>query len=61
MEDIEETPPLEVDPYLVLEIETAASTSEVKTAYRKLALRHHPGVFRNNIIPPFPWVSELGG
>ena len=43
MEDVDETPPLKVDPYQVLEIETTATTNEVKSAYRKLALRHHPG------------------
>ena len=43
MDEVDETPPLEVDPYGVLEVDTDATPNDVKTAYRKLALRHHPG------------------
>lgn len=37
-------PPKDIDPYKVLELETAASPEQVKSAYKKLALRHHPGM-----------------
>lgn len=41
---MEDEPPLEIDPYAVLSIESSATTAEVKSAYKKLALRHHPGM-----------------
>ncbi len=44
MEDLSENPPTEINPYEVLEIETTATPSNVKSAYKKLALRHHPGI-----------------
>ncbi|KAL6712205.1 hypothetical protein ACN47E_000082 [Coniothyrium glycines] len=34
--------PPSIDPYEVLEIETEATADDVKKAYRKLALKHHP-------------------
>lgn len=43
MNDIDTLPQGEIDPYVTLEISEQASAAEVKTAYRKLALRHHPG------------------
>ncbi|KAL2046820.1 hypothetical protein N7G274_000838 [Stereocaulon virgatum] len=42
MEDLSKGPPTDINPYEVLELETAATSAEVKTAYKKLALRHHP-------------------
>lgn len=32
-----------INPYEVLGLERNASTDEVKSAYRKAALKHHPG------------------
>jgi len=37
--------------YAILEISPSASESEIKKAYKKLAVRHHPGlIFSFNII-----------
>jgi DnaJ family protein C protein 9 len=41
--DEEDGPPA-IDPYEVLGLETEASADDVKKAYRKLALKHHPGM-----------------
>lgn len=43
MEDVSHVPPTDIDPYKVLGIGESASLSEVKSAYRRLALQHHPG------------------
>lgn len=42
MEDMNESPPT-IDPYAVLGLETEATDEDVRRAYRKLALKHHPG------------------
>jgi hypothetical protein len=39
----EEGPPT-IDPYEVLGLEAEATADDVKKAYRKLALKHHPGM-----------------
>ena len=44
MDHLSDTPPNEIDPYGTLDIPVTASSAEVKTAYKKLALRHHPGI-----------------
>ena len=38
-------PPKEINPYEVLGVTKEATLKEVTSAYRKLALKHHPGVF----------------
>ncbi|KAL8839784.1 MAG: hypothetical protein Q9170_001595 [Blastenia crenularia] len=43
MEDIPDTPPDDIDPYATLNLDSSANASDIKTAYKKLALRHHPG------------------
>ena len=43
----EEGPPT-IDPYEVLGLETEATADDVKKAYRKLALKHHPGMCCTN-------------
>lgn len=48
MSDSEDIPDLEppvIDPYEVLHLERTASAEDVKKAYRKAALKHHPGEF----------------
>jgi DnaJ family protein C protein 9 len=40
--EMEDAPP-SIDPYTVLGLETSATEDDVKKAYRKLALKHHPG------------------
>ncbi|KAL8803155.1 MAG: hypothetical protein Q9182_003327 [Xanthomendoza sp. 2 TL-2023] len=42
MEDISETPPKDINPYATLNLTPSASAAEVRTAYKKLALKHHP-------------------
>lgn len=41
--DFVNDPPTSIDPYKVLEISEDASEEEVKKAYRRAALKHHPG------------------
>jgi len=40
-------PPTKIDPYKTLSIPTKATAGEVKTAYKKLALKQHPGEYFN--------------
>lgn len=42
-EDLVDNEPPSVNPYEVLGLEKTASQDEVKSAYRKAALKHHPG------------------
>jgi DnaJ homolog subfamily C member 9 len=41
----EEDGPPTVDPYEVLGLEREATADDVKKSYRKMALKHHPGMF----------------
>lgn len=43
-DDLVNEPPTDINPYESLELSTSATSNEVKTAYKKLALRHHPGI-----------------
>ena len=50
MEDLFDEEPPEINPYEVLGLEKSATSDHVKTAYRKAALKHHPGMsFQYNI------------
>lgn len=40
---VPDTPPHAIDPYDILSLPPTASASEIKTAYKRLALLHHPG------------------
>ena len=42
-EDLVNEDPPSINPYEVLGLEKAASADEVKSAYRRAALKHHPG------------------
>ena len=42
-DEMDDSPP-SIDPYAVLDVETEATADDVKKAYRKLALQHHPGL-----------------
>lgn len=44
MAEFPDAPPTNIDPYQVLGIESTATLSEVKSAYKKLALKNHPGI-----------------
>ncbi len=37
-------PPTDINPYEVLGLESDATAEAVRTAYRKQALKHHPGM-----------------
>lgn len=51
-EDIEaEDGPPAIDPYETLGLGTEATADDVKKAYRKLALKHHPGQHAQNSVP----------
>ncbi|KAI9806036.1 MAG: hypothetical protein M1833_004443 [Piccolia ochrophora] len=41
-DDLAGEPPSSIDPYLILGLEKEANDDEVKAAYRKAALKHHP-------------------
>jgi DnaJ family protein C protein 9 len=42
--DLEDEEPPSIEPYAILGIEKTATADEVKSAYRKAALKHHPGM-----------------
>ncbi|CAL8580323.1 hypothetical protein XPA_006051 [Xanthoria parietina] len=42
MENVSETPPKDIDPYSTLNLTPTATTAEIRTAYKKLALKYHP-------------------
>lgn len=42
-EILADDPPTSINPYGVLEVEEKATVDEIKYAYRKQALKHHPG------------------
>lgn len=44
VDDLQDDVPNNINPYKVLEIEKSATPDQIKTAYRRLALRHHPGM-----------------
>ena len=41
-EDVEAQPPTGIDPYAVLEVSRDVPEEDIRKAYRKLALKHHP-------------------
>jgi len=43
-EDILESEPPTIDPYEVLSLERTATGDQIKQAYRKAALKNHPGL-----------------
>lgn len=46
--DLEADGPPSIDPYAVLGLEKEATADDVKKAYRKMALKHHPGTYSIN-------------
>ena len=58
-----EDPPAEINPYEVLGVETTATERDIKTAYRRAALKHHPGLLLRShrkpyLMMPFPLSSS---
>jgi len=39
------SPNISINPYRVLELSKDATQDQVKSAYRKSALKHHPGMY----------------
>jgi preprotein translocase subunit Sec63 len=50
MDGLAPEPPVSIAPYAVLEIERGATPAEVRTAYKKLALRYHPGSYSSILL-----------
>jgi len=44
-EDVTDGEPPTIDPYEVLSLDRAATADQIKSAYRKAALKHHPGTY----------------
>ncbi|KAL8970861.1 MAG: hypothetical protein Q9183_001327 [Haloplaca sp. 2 TL-2023] len=42
MDNLPEDPPKDIDPYSTLNLSSSASAAEIRTAYKKLALKYHP-------------------
>lgn len=52
MEDNIDSEPPVIDPYEVLGLERTATADQVKSAYRKAALKNHPGKTHPRIKTP---------
>lgn len=50
IEDNMDSEPPAIDPYEVLGLERDATKDQIKTAYRKAALKHHPGTYTKSPI-----------
>jgi DnaJ family protein C protein 9 len=42
-EELVDEPPTSINPYRVLDLEKDATADQIKSAYRKAALKYHPG------------------
>ena len=56
-EDITDAEPPTIDPYEVLNLDRDATPEQVKSAYRKAALKNHPGTNPSPSISPTPHSS----
>lgn len=43
-QDAVQDPPASINPYEVLEVDEKATSDQIKSAYRKKALKYHPGM-----------------
>jgi hypothetical protein len=50
-EDLIDDEPPAIEPYTILGLEKTATPDEVKQAYRKAALKHHPGTHSLLLVP----------
>jgi DnaJ family protein C protein 9 len=46
VEDISDGEPPVINPYEILDLERSATADQIKSAYRKAALKNHPGMLR---------------
>ncbi len=44
VDDLAAEPPTDINPYEALGLEISASGEDIKKTYKKLALKHHPGM-----------------
>jgi DnaJ-class molecular chaperone len=44
-DDLAAEPPTTINPYRTLDVPRDATTEQIKAAYRKAALKHHPGEY----------------
>ncbi len=51
MEDLTSEPPTSINPYETLDLEKDATEAQIKHAYRRAALKHHPGIPLSTPLP----------
>jgi DnaJ family protein C protein 9 len=49
VDELADEPPTSINPYRILDIEKDATPDQIKSAYRKAALKNHPGELRSNV------------
>jgi DnaJ family protein C protein 9 len=49
-EELMDDEPPAIEPYSVLGISKSATADEIKSAYRKAALKYHPGMIHSHLL-----------
>jgi len=57
--NVGDQPPTDINPYEVLGIELDATADDIKSAYRKQALKHHPGTPQVYLNPQTPTITNI--